>query len=720
VRHLRVLLGSLVAAAVFAVGAAPSVPQPVSPGEGQQAEPQVQPELPAGPTAFARADLALAAKVSLVAPARKALTAEPAAGDAIGVPLQVGFARDVPALASFDAVSERLAWQALADGTRVAAVTITSPGAAALRAGLRIGALPLGATLRFYAPEGPVAAASAQEVRETLARNAASGDASDAAATFWSPVVEGDTLVIEAELLPGMSPESIAFSVPMLSHLVASPRDDFAFAKAASSCNLDAVCSAPTWGGESNAVARIIFTDTGSTFACTGTLLADKDTTTYIPYFLTANHCVSTQAIASSVQAYWFYRSTACNSAVRAPLQTTFGGGTLLYASPTTDTAFLRLASQPPAGVTYAGWNVALQSNGTAVTALHQAGGDLLKISFGNVSSYWNCVRAGNASQFSCNGSAPASSTFYGITWRQGITEGGSSGSGLFTDNGHYLVGQLYGGNGSCTAPGTDFYGRFDVAYNAGLSQWLGASAVPAYTPALDYSDLWWNADQSGWGLSITQHGPALFAAWFVYDSQGNPTWFVMPGGLWSSNTTFTGDIYTARGPDGLAAAFDPAAVVRTRVGSGTLRFASSGQATFSYTVSGTTETRTLTRQPFGNAATVTGSFGDLWWDAAESGWGLALHEQGQTLFGVWFTYRADGAPQWFVMPGGSWSGDTYTGTLVRTTGPGYFGVAFDPSRVTRTPVGTLSIRWVDGAHAIATATVDGVTVVKNITRQPL
>jgi hypothetical protein len=34
--------------------------------------------------------------------------------------------------------------------------------------------------------------------------------------------------------------------------------------------------------------------------------------------------------------------------------------------------------------------------------------------------------------------------------------------------------------------------------------------------------------------------------------------------------------------------------------------------------------------------------------------------------------------------------------------------------------VGTLSIRWVDGAHAVATATVDGVTVVKNITRQPL
>ncbi len=58
--------------------------------------------------------------------------------------------------------------------------------------------------------------------------------------------------------------------------------------------------------------------------------------------------------------------------------------------------------------------------------------------------------------------------------WSQGLTEGGSSGSGLFLNNGHYLVGQLYGGSSLCgSSSGPDFYGRFDVAYNAALSQWL-------------------------------------------------------------------------------------------------------------------------------------------------------------------------------------------------------------------------------------------------------
>ena len=48
-----------------------------------------------------------------------------------------------------------------------------------------------------------------------------------------------------------------------------------------------------------------------------GTLLADRDTSTTVPYFLTANHCVSSQAAASTIQSYWFYRATACDSGTR-------------------------------------------------------------------------------------------------------------------------------------------------------------------------------------------------------------------------------------------------------------------------------------------------------------------------------------------------------------------------------------------------------------------
>jgi len=71
-----------------------------------------------------------------------------------------------------------------------------------------------------------------------------------------------------------------------------------------------------------NAVARIIFTRDGSSYACSGTLVADTDTASVVPYFLTANHCISTQTSASTMQSYWFYRSSACGSDTRGAFRT--------------------------------------------------------------------------------------------------------------------------------------------------------------------------------------------------------------------------------------------------------------------------------------------------------------------------------------------------------------------------------------------------------------
>jgi hypothetical protein len=55
------------------------------------------------------------------------------------------------------------------------------------------------------------------------------------------------------------------------------------------------------------------------------------------------------------------------------------------------------------------------------------------------------------------------------------VTDAGSSGSGLFLDNGRYLVGQLFGGSSSCEAKSADdYYARFDVTYRSALRRWLG------------------------------------------------------------------------------------------------------------------------------------------------------------------------------------------------------------------------------------------------------
>jgi hypothetical protein len=462
-----------------------------------------------------------------------------------------------------------------------------------------------------------------------------------------------------------------------------------------------------------------------------------------IPYFLTANHCVSTQASASSVQSYWFYRATACNSGVRGASRTVSGGAALLYSSGATDTALLRLNGTPPGGAVYAGWLVGSPpSTGANVAGIHHPTGDLQKISVGNLTRYASCTPT-SSGEFSCRYVASGSGTFYEAVWNRGITEPGSSGSGLFVENGHYLIGQLYGGSQSCTASGSDFYGRFDVAYNAGLANYLGGASTsggassptpsptptptptpagPAvYTPTLNYSALWWNPAESGWGLSITQHNAAMFAAWFVYGASGEPMWVVMPGGTWTSPTTFAGDLYTTTGPPS-GAAFDPSRVTTTRVGSAMLNFSGPDTGVLNYAVAGVPGTKAIRKQPFGvvDSAPVA-SYGDLWWNAAESGWGLSINQQYRTLFAVWYAYGPYGTPVWYVLPGGSWSGDTYSGTLYRTASAPqpFFGAPFDAARVGSTPVGSMSLRFLGSNAATMSYTIDGVSGSKSITRQP-
>jgi len=265
-------------------------------------------------------------------------------------------------------------------------------------------------------------------------------------------------------------------------------------------------------------------------------------------------------------------------------------------------------------------------SIGDSVTGLHHPTGGLLKVSHGSVNGFYTCNAMGDG-KFSCRGAGRGGATFYEVQWSAGVTEPGSSGSGVFADNGHYLLGQLYGGSGTCAAPGADFYGRFDTAYNAGLYQWLGGTpssttSTSAPVPTQNYSDMWWNPAESGWGLSLTQHNATIFGAWYIYDASGRAVWLVMPGGQWMSGTIFAGDLYSVTGPDPRGA-FDPAQVVRTRAGSATLAFSGIDRATLSYQVQGATGTKEIQRQAFGTPDTTpTANYADLWWNASESGWG--------------------------------------------------------------------------------------------------
>lgn len=402
-----------------------------------------------------------------------------------GVPRQIGLPRTVAATGTPASTSALLPWLATASGGQVAAISISSGLAKGLRLGLLVQSLPASATLRVYAQGAATAyTIPAQEVLDTLARNRAAGDTSDAGRTFWTPVVDGTEATLEIELPAQVATSGVEIAIPRIAHLFGSPLagvDAANVAKAAvGSCEVDSACNT-SYGSESNSVARMSFVESdGNAYTCTGTLVNNSrgDGT---PYFLGANHCIATQAVASTLQTWWFYRANTCGGAALNPAFTTrTGGATLLYANESTDTAFMRLAATPPTGAVFAGWSVAAPTLGSVAASLHHPQGSWQSISTGSIRSFLSCsLLSASSLNFSCSTATAASGNFVNVQFSSGSTEEGSSGAPLFETigSGRYLVGQLYGGSSSCSNPtGSNAYGRFDVAYNAALRQWLSPS----------------------------------------------------------------------------------------------------------------------------------------------------------------------------------------------------------------------------------------------------
>lgn len=117
--------------------------------------------------------------------------------------------------------------------------------------------------------------------------------------------------------------------------------------------------------------------------------------------------------------------------------------------------------------------------------------------------------------------------------------------------------------------------------------------------PLGNFTDLWWDPVESGWGLSINHHvSNIIFAVWFVYSADGKPTWYFMSNARQASHTSYTGSVYKTTGPY-FGGVFNPAAVVVTPAGTATLVFSHYDRGTFSYTIDGVTGTKNIQRQGF-------------------------------------------------------------------------------------------------------------------------
>ncbi|MGZ5106555.1 MAG: hypothetical protein ACXWBR_20075, partial [Usitatibacter sp.] len=119
---------------------------------------------------------------------------------------------------------------------------------------------------------------------------------------------------------------------------------------------------------------------------------------------------------------------------------------------------------------------------------------------------------------------------------------------------------------------------------------------------ATNYQDLWWNDNESGWGVNVTHQGDILFATLFTYDASGQGKWFVMPNGPKTGAGAYSGALYATTGPAFNASPWVPAQA--TSVGTMSFTFTSGNSGTLAYSVNGITVTKAIKRETFSSPTT--------------------------------------------------------------------------------------------------------------------
>jgi len=236
---------------------------------------------------------------------------------------------------------------------------------------------------------------------------------------IWTPSVAGDTIALSFH-------DTANFVVSDLGHI-------FGISNTSTACLTDVSCSSfsdrETF---SKSIAQLTFFRGNAAYVCSGGLINGPEGDRL---FLTANHCISTQSEASSLELAWDLRTTSCaNSSVTSVKRT--NGATLVVGSASTDVSLLRLGSLP-SGRWLMGWDTARPTSGTTLYRISHPYDDALGL-FPQVYS------ATIVSETTTGCTALARPNFLYSLRSTGGTAGGSSGAPVITEGG-YIVGQLYG-----------------------------------------------------------------------------------------------------------------------------------------------------------------------------------------------------------------------------------------------------------------------------------
>ena len=632
------------------------------------------------------------------------------------VPLRVG------AVLASKAAPQVAQWESQTDGSYITHIRIASANARGIRARLQLPPDMTVGEMRVAAHHGDVATA----LPLSVSRNG----------EIWTPYTEGSTQIVEIQVrrqVPGDLIEVAAIGHFEMALSSLGNRDTPVLMATgpgtAGRCSPDIVCTANNTGIDTaleerrKSVARMSFSSGGQMLICTGTLM---NSPVQQNFFLTANHCISTQAEANILSTTWFYQSSGCGVVAGSGQQVELGGGAqLVFTNQFVDSTLLRLNSAPPAGSVFSGWNAAPMDVNSSVISVSHPSGDYMKYATGTVSS----LQGRTDGLYRVVG---FEQDFYAVIFNRGVTEGGSSGSGIFTvANGtSQLRGVL---SGSSTLNSTEglscsninenaLYGRYDYFYPQ-IAPLLNGQNYPvddfpnqpsatglALLPGATVSGLLgYVGDIDVFRIPVVQAGTLFAKSAGGYDLIGNlmdanGKTLQTNDDSFSNNNEFGISWQVSPGIHYLAvAAFDPAVVT---------------SSAYSISTSFTTATSNHT---------------SLWWGGeAQSGWGVNVNQQGNTIFATMFNYEAAGlgnqnSGMWLVSTGTRLgAADSFSGDLLRVNGPAFNATPFTPiTTANTTRVGNMRFDFTGVNSGTLTYDVIGAgtggtgsTVTKSISRQ--
>ena len=228
-------------------------------------------------------------------------------------------------------------------------------------------------------------------------------------------------------------------------------------------------------------------------------------------------------------------------------------------------------------------------------------------------------------------------------------------------------------------------------------------------------SGMWW-ARENGWGISLTSSADntKLFAAFYIYDEQGNARWYT------ASECRFVGNQCTSRVEETsgstCAMPFSPGQVTRKDVGSLTLDFSSSAFANMSFEIGGVKRSVGIERFVFASGAAAATDYSGVWWNPNESGNGASITHLAGTVFIAWYVFDTVGKPVWSVMSCAMNGGNSCSGALVSANGP-TLGPTFDISRVQLREIGPATLTFNSSGGARLAYQASGQTITKDFVR---